>query len=431
MNILIIVLGIAVLSFLVIKGFQMPIAALIAGGFVLVFSGMDIYNGYLTSYMTAFGNFFKNYFLLMFLASIFGKVLELGSVTTTISRAIVDRFGEKYVIITVLVVCFILGYGGVSAYVQIFTMYPLAMALFKRANLPRRLFIATYMSATCLYTGAAWTVGIWNYIPTKYLGTTLAADAVVSVGMNVIYFPLYVLFLYYRAKKYRERGIGFVDHPNENFDTSAEKKSPPLLLGLAPIIIMLVSVNGLGLKVEFGVLIGIISAVICYFPYLPKDLKVINNHLAENTAGCMGMLVSIASANAFGGIITSTEGYADILPNLVNLGGNPLVAAALITTIMAGVAASAGGGISIAMPIVAETFLPMGVNPSALHRICSFACLGLDTLPHNGVVMGLMNYSHVTVKEGYFDVFIVSVVMPFSFTVLAILFHVITGTVYI
>jgi H+/gluconate symporter-like permease len=431
MQIFIIILGIILLSILVIKGIPMPIATLLAGGAVLILSGMDIYEGYLTSYMGAFGNFFAKYFLLMFLASIFGKLLEIGGVTDTIANTVVGKLGEKYVIFAIMLVCFILGYAGVSAYVQIFTMYPLAMALFKRANLPRRLFIAIYMAATCLYTGSAWTVGIWNYIPSQYLGTTLGADAFVSVAMMVIYFPLYLFYLYHRAHKYQAKGIGFEEVQGEVFEDKSDKKTPNLIVAVIPILIMLLSVNALGLQVEFGVFLGIISGLILYFPYLPKSLKEWNGHLQDTISGCMGMLVSIASANAFGGIITSTEGYANLLPSLTNLGGNPLIAAALIVTISSGVAASAGGGISIAMPVIADTFLPLGVNPAALHRVCSFACLGLDTLPHNGVVTGLMNYSHVEVREGYFDVFVVSVLGPFSFTILAILFHVITGTVYL
>lgn len=431
MDIFIVFLGIAVLSVLVIKGFQMPVAALISGGVVLILSGMNVYDGYLTSYMGTFGTFFTKYFLLMFLAAIFGKLLEIGGVCNTLTRVIVGKLGEKYVVFAVMLVCFILGYAGVNSYVAIFTVYPLAMALFKQANLPRRLFIAIYMAATVLYTGAAWTVGIWNYIPTQYLGTTLGADGFVSVAMNVIFFPIFTWYLYYRAKKYQAQGIGFEDYPGESFSVDYESKAPNLIVGLIPVAIMLLSVNALGFKVEFGVLLGIIAGAICYFPYLPKSLKAINGHIGDTITGCMGMLVCIASANAFGGIITTTEGYKQLLPTLINLGGNPLIAAALIVTIMAGVSASAGGGISIAMPIVAETFVPLGVNPVALHRICSFACLGLDSLPHNGVVTGLMNYCHVSLKDGYFDVFMVSVVGPVAFTLMAILYHVVTGTVYL
>ena len=430
-QIIVIFASIVLLSIFVLKGFQMPVASLIVGGLVLIACRMDIAEGFLTSYATGFGNFFKSYWILMFLACIFGKILEDANVAVTMSRSIVDRFGEKYVLLSIFIMTIILGFGGISSYVAIFTLYPISMGLFKRANLPRRLFLAAYFAGTYIYTGASWTVGIWNVVPTKYLGTTLAADWPVTLMMFAIVIPFFIWYLYHRQKKYKAMGLGFEDVAGEKFEDTSDLECPSFIVAMLPIIIMLISVNALGLGAEAGLLVAIVVAVICYWKYLPKSLKTINADLLDATRGCLGMLVGIASAVSFGSIITSTRGYSNLLPTLLNLGGNPLIAAAIITSVMAGVAASAGGGLSIAMPILAESFLPLGVNPEALHRVCSFACLGLDSLPHNGLLTGLLQYSHVELKEAYFDVFIISVVSPLVYTLLACLFHIVTGTVFI
>ncbi len=430
MDIAILVLGIVLLSVLVFYGFQMPVAALISGTVVLLLSGLNVYDGFLTTFMTSFSSFFQNYWLMMFLAAVFGKVIELGGVTSTVSTSIVDRLGPKYVIITLMVVVFILGYGGVNSYVAIFTLYPLAVGMFKKADLPRQLFVAIYVGASCYTTAGAWTVGLHNVLPTKYLGTDLGADGFLSILVLLVFFPLTAAFLYWRAAKYKKDGVHFIPLPDDP-EFQAEAKHPNLIVALLPIIILLIAVNGLGLQVEVGILVGILAGVLCYFPYLPKKKDVLFKGLSDVTSATLVMMASIASATSFGAIITSTDAYARIVPSLVNMGGNPLIAVAVITTIMAGVAASAGGGLSIAMPILAETFLPLGVNPAAIHRIADLACTGLDSLPHNGVIMGLMVYSKTNPREAYGNVFVVSVIIPILYTAFAILFHTIMGTVYI
>ena len=107
---------------------------------------------------------------------------------------------------------------------------------------------------------------------------------------------------------------------------------------------------------------------------------------------------------------------------------NPLLAAGVATTALSGIAGSASGGLGIAMPIIADHFLPLGVNPEALHRVVVMACGGLDALPHNGFVITLLVFSGLTHKKAYKDCFVVSVLMPLiALMVLIALFYVLPG----
>ena len=54
---------------------------------------------------------------------------------------------------------------------------------------------------------------------------------------------------------------------------------------------------------------------------------------------------------------------------------------------IAGLAGSASGGQSIALPLVAPHYIDQGVDPEALHRVVAIASGGLDSLPHNGYVV--------------------------------------------
>ena len=47
-----------------------------------------------------------------------------------------------------------------------------------------------------------------------------------------------------------------------------------------------------------------------------------------------------------------------------------------------------------------------------MHRVCSLASLGLDSLPHNGLVVSVLNVTENDHKHSYFPVFITTCVIP-------------------
>ena len=52
----------------------------------------------------------------------------------------------------------------------------------------------------------------------------------------------------------------------------------------------------------------------------------------------------------------------------------------------------------------------MGINPGVLHKIASAACITLDSLPHNGVMVTVLACFGLTHKEGYKHLFAITVV---------------------
>jgi len=63
----------------------------------------------------------------------------------------------KHAVLAVVIACAVLTYGGVSLFVVAFSVYPMALSLFKEANLPRRFIPATlaFGSVTFTMTGSA------------------------------------------------------------------------------------------------------------------------------------------------------------------------------------------------------------------------------------------------------------------------------------
>jgi H+/gluconate symporter-like permease len=62
-----------------------------------------------------------------------------------------------------------------------------------------------------------------------------------------------------------------------------------------------------------------------------------------------------------------------------------------------------------------------GISTQAFHRIASLSSGGLDTLPHNGAVLTLLNNTGMSHKDSYFDIMVVSLIMPIIATIPAII----------
>ncbi len=142
----------------------------------------------ITAYMGGFTGFIANWFFMFLLGSIFGKLMEDSGAADSVSRWVTARLGMKRAALAVVAACAILTYGGVSLFVVAFSVYPMALALFREADLPRRFIPAALAFGSVTFTmTSAGSPEIQNWIPIQYLGTTpyaaWEASAIVAIAM--------------------------------------------------------------------------------------------------------------------------------------------------------------------------------------------------------------------------------------------------------
>ena len=101
--------------------------------------GMNLLDAFTGDFMKAFGGYATSWFPMFMLGAIFGKVMEVTGAAESIAHFLAKKIGYKRAIIAVVVICGVLTYGGVSLFVVVFVMYPMGLALFREANLPRKM----------------------------------------------------------------------------------------------------------------------------------------------------------------------------------------------------------------------------------------------------------------------------------------------------
>ncbi len=177
LSILGIVLGLATLITLALRGWSIILIAPMAALIVLAFSRVDLLTGLNETYMKGFSSFAMKFFFLFLLGTIFGKVMEDSGAARKIADVLLRLTGKSnqlHVAMAIVAVCALLGYGGVSVFVILFVIVPIARPLFKEIDLSWHLFPGIYFFgvATFVMSMLPGTPQIQNIIPTKYLGTT-------------------------------------------------------------------------------------------------------------------------------------------------------------------------------------------------------------------------------------------------------------------
>src|SRR5271165_6727349 len=147
-----------------------PIAAL---GAVLLTQPSAVLPVYSGLFMDSMVVFVKNYFPAFMLGAIFGKVIEQSGFAKSIVASVIKVVGASRAMLSIVLVCAVLTYGGVSLFVVVFAVYPFAAELFRASNIPKRLIPGTIALGAFSFTMDSFpgSPQIQNIIPTTFFKT--------------------------------------------------------------------------------------------------------------------------------------------------------------------------------------------------------------------------------------------------------------------
>ncbi|MFC0560033.1 GntP family permease [Halalkalibacter alkalisediminis] len=418
-----IILGLVLLMFLAYRGWSIIWVAPITAGVVALFGGLNLLEAYTDTYMQGFVNFAKAWFPVFMLGAIFGKLMEDTGAASSVAVTITKVIGKKRAILGVIAACAVLTYGGVSLFVVVFAVYPLAIALFREANITRRLLPGTIALGAFTFTMTAvpGTPQIQNLIPTNYYGTTaMAAPFMGIVAALVMGIGGYV-YLIWREKKTKEAGEFYTEPNDQNIERVEAEKLPNALLSFLPLMTVIFTLNILKWDIVVALLAGIILIILLNLGMMKKFIESVN----KGASGSVIAIINTSAAVGFGSVVRAVPGFERLTDFLMGIQGSPLISQAVAINILAGSTGSASGGLGIALEALGDRYMELaaqsGISPEAFHRVASIASGGLDTLPHNGAVLTLLTITAMTHKDSYKDIFVVGCAIPILSVIVAIL----------
>ena len=241
----------------------------------------------------------------------------------------------------------------------------------------------------------------------------------IGIVCTIIMFVGPVLWLSWRAKKFRAAGEGY-DEPDEMPEEVPDDKLPPAWCCFIPFVVIVILLNVFKMNIVVCLLAGILLSLVFLFLMGKVRGSVYLTNVGETcNKGCQSAVSAImntAAAVGFGSVVKITPGFAFLSELVLGIGGSPLIAESIAINVLAGATGSASGGLQIALDALADNFIQMsqtsGIPLAVFHRVGSIACGGLDTLPWNGTVVMLFALSGVSYKKGYKHVAMETVILP-------------------
>ena len=157
---------------------------------------------------------------MLFSGAIFGKLMTVSGYATDLATTITSWVGSRRAMLATVLTTALLTYGGISVFVVVFVMFPLARELFRQAGIPRRLVPGAIAHGMLTFTMTALpgSPQVQNIIPGQAFETnTFAAPGVGILGGTVI-FILGMLWLEGRKRRLLAAGETFWD------PTAAERR---------------------------------------------------------------------------------------------------------------------------------------------------------------------------------------------------------------
>ncbi len=408
--------GLALLIVLTLRGMNLFISAPLCAVLVALSSNVPLFQGdvnFVSAYMDGFASFVAAWFFMFLLGSMFGKFMEDTGAADSVAKWIIGKLGRQQAVLAVVLACAILTYGGVSVFVVAFSVFPMALALFKDANLPRRFIPAALAFGSVTFTmTSAGSPEIQNWIPIQHLGTSPYAAWEVSLFVAI----LMALFGYWWLKKLITKAVnnGERFEAREGDPILVERKLPSPFSGLVPLatVLTLSFIFHDDLK-QNALIIALLGGVIAIAIINHKYFQNISRAISEASTGALIAIGNTAAVVGFGSIAKVTPAFTEAVAFMTSLPGNELVSAAIAVSVIAGLTGSASGGQAIALPILGPHYIDAGVNPDQLHRIVAISSGALDSLPHNGyVVTTIRAICNETHKAAYWPVAAVTVAVP-------------------
>ena len=399
------VLSLALIVILALKGFHIIFIAPLATVVVALFSNMDVMKTLTGPYMTGFINYAGKFYLLFLAASIFGKFMEDSGAARSIALGIIKLIGRESqykVMLAVAAISFVLTLGGVNLFVVIFAVLPIARPLFKEMDIPWHLFIAPFIfgAASLTMTMIPGSPSILNIMPTKYLGTTPTAAPLMGIIGALILASINFWYMNYALKKALKNGEVYSttgETGAKAVETDLTGKLPNVWLSILPPVVLIVLLNVMKLDVVWSLLTGSGLCIVLFWKQFTNILDTLNK-------GALNTVVPIINTCAdvgYGMAVAATAGFKVISGALLTLPGSPIISLALATNLMAAITGSASGGLGIILETLTSKYVALGLNPELIHRVVAMSAGCFDALPHNGVVITTLAVAGLTHATGY------------------------------
>ena len=398
------ILAIALLVYMIIRGIDMITATVVTAAVILVTSGLNIWEGFLTTYSGGIGEFVASWFLILGLGGVFGQLVLEAGLATRIAKTLTQKLGAKMVGAVILICCFFITLLGINGYIMVFVMYPIADNLLYQNKMDRRVLPFLILGGGACGNGFAYSLDVCNVLPGNYLNTSLGSAPVLSFIFTAVAAACYFLYFNYAQKQSRKQYTPeqLLAMYSDESGIASDESLPGFALSILPFAVVLgavVATSGWGTSISilFSLLIGILLITATQF----KRVKNIKNSIKTGSSSGLNSMLTVGAVMGLSRVLGASPVFQQLQEAVLNLNMPMYLKDFFGTTVLTGLTGSAISGETIFMESFARAFIEVGIQPEAFHRIVTEAALVLNKLPNSSVAILTMSICGCRFKDSY------------------------------
>ncbi len=427
-GVLSILVAFGMLVYFSFRGFSIIWLAPICTFVVMIGNNMNLYDTITGPFMGGFAGVIQQLFPIFLLSIMLGRLYMDSGAAISFAKTLMNTFAktsdikkkQKVAVTICIITGFSLAYGGIDTFCVLFTLYPVVLSIIKEANIPRRYMVGLIC---CGVSSAAVTPGaplVPNYIPMQLLGTPSTASLIPGVVSGLIVAVGGGIYLTKSISKACDKGEVFEYSAITKMELSKTREYPNFVFSLIPILGVVVSFNVIKLNLIYSLGIGLILALLLLTKfydtseYGSKSKALVKSFNAGGVTTSESIIM-LAIMVGFASVVQASPVFQNIIDGVLSIPLPALFLVLFATMVIVGLTGSPPAGLQIVIPILSSIFV--NVNPAAIHRVATVATQTFDTLPFQGAIIIMLGMCGLTHKEGYFPVFIVTVVNTFIATI--------------
>ena len=412
-----IVAGLVFFVIAAMKGWNVLITSIVTAIIIALTNGMDIAAAMVggeSSYVTGLAGFVQKNLLIFMGGAIMGEFMDKSGAAKSIANTVMGKVGSKspyLVLLGIAAVGAVLTYAGISMFVAMFALIPLARPLFKECNIPWHLFCAAWTLGACSFTMAmipgvpaiAW-INAANGC-----GVSLTAAPIMGIVGSIVAIAVSCVYIKFALK--RAQAKGEVYEASEDEGTTADDKAVPnVIVALLPLVLLIgIIIVGSQLKVANVVYIAMIVAVVASMILFNKHISSQRDVLGNGAKAALGPALFTSAAVGVGTVAAASVGFTVIYEAIFNMPGGTYVSAATMAAVLGGVMGSGSGAVGIIAGNFLDPYLATGVDPAALAKVIATSATIGGALPNSGAMFGMLAAMGLSHKNSYKHIAAISI----------------------
>ena len=165
----------------------------------------------------------------------------------------------------------------------------------------------------------------------------------------------------------------------------------------------------------------VLSIVLVFVLVGPKYLPHVFQTCVRGIQGSLIPVVFISIVVGYGTVVQATPVFSLLVEKVLSMNMHPYLLTFVAVNLLSGLCANGTGGVTLFMKNFGDSILANpSINLGALHRIAAISGAGFDSLPHNGAIAFQLSVFKLSYKEGYFQQFMMSVVVNLLAGIIAV-----------